>query len=265
MPLLESGARILVAEDDAELNRLVATWLRRANLEVDTAFDGEEAIEAIKSTRYAVILLDIMMPRVNGVAVIDYITEHQPKLLSRVIVTTAGGEEITDKISGRAIYRLITKPFDLRHLLDSARECAQQQAGAQLSFSRDIRSDGERTHVLIVNADAKARDKMSKSFSGNFNVDIARNGKEAIEKLKLSDYDVVLLDLGVPGVDGLGVIGYLREHQKHVLDNVVLVRIPPEELDQVADVKVGGVIPRPVDAEELASYVKAHLLRTGTE
>jgi DNA-binding response OmpR family regulator len=261
---LAEQARILVAEDDPELNRLVVTWLKRASLEVDSVFDGEEAIRAIKEHRYSAILLDVMMPRVNGFDVINYINEHQPKVMNKVIIMTAGGEEIWEKVRGHAVYKLMTKPFDLRELLQSALECAQKRAGAQLSFSRDRQAEDRRPYrVLVVDDDAE-RYALSRRFASNFDVDLATDGNKAIEKLKVADYDVVLLDLGISDVDGLAVIGYLREHQKHVLDNVVLVTVPPNKLRHVVDLNIGGVIPRPIDADELASYIKAHLLRTAS-
>jgi DNA-binding response OmpR family regulator len=258
-------SRVLLAEDDPELNRLIVTWLKRANLEVDSVFDGGSAIEAIKTKRYSAILLDVMMPRVNGIDVIEYINEHQPKLMSKVIVMTAGGEEVLDRVKGHAIYKLVTKPFDLRDLLDSALECARIRAGAQLSFSRSESDDPDKTKkVLIVDDDEASRAMMSRGFSSSFSIDMAADGSEAIEKLKMTDYDVVLLDLRMPGVDGLAVIGYLREHQKHVLDNVVLVTITPNDVADVRDL-VGGVINKPFQPEEIANFVRAHVLRMGSE
>lgn len=253
--------RILVAEDDAQLNRLVVTWLKRADLEVDSVFDGEQAIEAMKARDYAVILLDMMMPRVTGFDVIEYAAEHQPKLLENIIVMTAAGESVSERIKGHAVYRMIAKPFDLRELLDCALDCAKTRSTAQISFNRSASAEVNVAHrALVVDDDEATRYLLARPFVGKFEIEYASNGYEAIEALKKKDFDVVLLDLKMPGIDGLGVIRYLEEHQRHVLEKVVLVTIAPEDVSR-AGVSVGGVMPKPVDGEELASYVNAHILR----
>lgn len=250
---------VLVAEDDAQLNRLVVTWLKRADLDVDSVTDGAEAIEAIKKKNYSVILLDMMMPRVTGFDVIEYAARHQPKLLDNIIVMTAAGESVSERIKGHAVYRLISKPFDLRELLDCALECARTRSEAQVSFNRE--EDGVAGgRALIVDSDETSRRALALPLDGKFEIDYADDAFTAIEALKRHDYDVILLDLALPGIDGLGVIRYLEEHQPHILDRVVLVTIAP---GAVNDMRVGAVIPRPESEEELSSYINAHLVRLG--
>lgn len=136
MPKSIQNDRVLVAEDDIHLNRLVVAWLSRAPLQVDSVFDGASAIKAIQETDYAAVLLDIMMPIKTGFDVIEFVREHRPELLKRVIVMTAGGESITTRLESNAIYKLIEKPFDLGELLRSAMECARDSVRSQLSESR---------------------------------------------------------------------------------------------------------------------------------
>jgi CheY-like chemotaxis protein len=259
-PRLSEPLRILVAEDDVELNRLIVTWLKRsADVVVDAVFDGEQAIEKLKETKYSAILLDMMMPRVTGFDVVEYVTQHQPKLLKRIVVVTAGGSSIIDRLQSNAIYQLIEKPFDLRELLRVALECAQRGNTAEVTFSRaGAGSDGKPYEVLVVDDDEASRYLMTRSLVGDFATDYAGDGREAIEKLKLKDYDVVLLDLRMPGVDGFAVIHYLQEHQRHTLERVVVVTVSPEE---APDARIAGVIPKPVDPQQLTHLIYSHLLR----
>ncbi|HEV3484835.1 MAG TPA: response regulator, partial [Vicinamibacterales bacterium] len=61
----EQRVKVLVADDDQSIRQLVCTIVRREGLDVDCVADGEEAIEKLKEHEYAVILLDLMMPRVD--------------------------------------------------------------------------------------------------------------------------------------------------------------------------------------------------------
>ena len=253
------SARILVAEDDSALNSLVVSWLRRAHLEVDSVTDGEAAVRQIQNVEYSAILLDVMMPQLTGLDVIEYVKEHQPKLLQRIIVMTAGGESVTDKVRSSAVYKLVEKPFDLRELLDHAMACITTKSGAQVTFSRHTPETASAPRALIVDDDEASRYLMERPLKHDFVIDVAATGAEAIEQLKTTDYDLVLLDLKMPGIDGLGVLRYVEAHQRYILDRVVLVTVTPEA---VAGTRVGGVIPKPIDGDELASYVKTHLLRT---
>ena len=67
----EKETRVLVADDDQSIRQLLCTIVRRERLEVDCVSDGQEAIDHLREHDYSVILLDLMMPRVDGFAVID--------------------------------------------------------------------------------------------------------------------------------------------------------------------------------------------------
>jgi DNA-binding response OmpR family regulator len=134
--------KILVAEDDTALNALVVAWLRKGGLEPESVFDGEAAIDRLRANDYAAILLDIMMPRATGFDVIEFVQRERPQMLERIVVMTAGGESITSRLRSDTVYRLIEKPFDLREVLNTARECATRFAAN--SPSSNTGHDGSR-------------------------------------------------------------------------------------------------------------------------
>jgi CheY-like chemotaxis protein len=111
--------RALVVDDDAGIRVLVTRILTRNGFVVESARDGGEAIEMVLQHDYNVITLDLMMPRIDGFAVLKYISEHRPELLASVIVVTAFGPNVIEKISSPAV-RVVEKPFDLNALLAEA-------------------------------------------------------------------------------------------------------------------------------------------------
>ena len=88
--------KILVVDDDDSIRLMVERVLRRANYEVDAARDGLEAIEKLSRNDYSAILLDLMMPRIDGFGVLDYLEEHRPELEPAVIVMSANLPAATD-------------------------------------------------------------------------------------------------------------------------------------------------------------------------
>ncbi len=120
---MSSERRALVVDDDAGIRILVARVLKRQGFIVDSARDGAEAIELMLQHDYAVITHDLMMPRIDGFAVIKYLTEHQPEKLQNVIVMTAFGASALQKVCP-PVGRFLEKPFDISALLAEATECS---------------------------------------------------------------------------------------------------------------------------------------------
>jgi CheY-like chemotaxis protein len=123
---MDSPKRALVVDDDEPIRMMLAKVVERQNLAVDTARDGAEAIERIdKNGGYALIILDLMMPKVDGFAVLRYMQQHHPDLVRCTIIASAVPEgEILKKFDG-GVFRIHAKPFDMSQLIDDIRRCAE--------------------------------------------------------------------------------------------------------------------------------------------
>jgi len=116
--------RILLADDDHAIRQLVTTILRRERLTVDAAVDGIEAIDLLQRHEYAVILLDLMMPRVDGFGVIDYLARHPPAFKPVVLVITAYADQKFKQVNPDIVAGVIRKPFEVADLGALVRLCA---------------------------------------------------------------------------------------------------------------------------------------------
>ena len=116
--------RALVVDDDDPIRMMLAKIVERQNIRVDTARDGIEAIERLdRDHDYDLILLDLMMPRLDGYGVVKHIEKHHPERLACTIIASAVPEsEILRKIDV-PVYRIHAKPFDLARLIADIREC----------------------------------------------------------------------------------------------------------------------------------------------
>lgn len=117
---------VLVA-DDNEATCTLITALLRNDFEVDVARDGDSAIEKLKTRQYAAVILDLLMPRVDGYAVLDFLREQRPELLSRLIVVTASvSRREMERVNGYGVSNVLPKPFEIDVLHERVRECAER-------------------------------------------------------------------------------------------------------------------------------------------
>ena len=114
----------LVCEDDAAIRALVKTVVVREGFSVDVAANGKDGIEKMREGRYALVVLDLMMPEVDGFAVVKFLKEKRPAGLKRVIVMSAAASVIRGEFP-EPICRLLPKPFDIDQLTDAVRSCAR--------------------------------------------------------------------------------------------------------------------------------------------
>ncbi len=127
--------RLLLAEDEASLSKAVVTILRKNNYTVDAAYDGVEALEYLETNEYDGVILDVMMPRMDGISVLQKIRSagnHVP-----VILLTAKAE-VDDKVRGldSGANDYLTKPFASRELLARIRAMTRNSAAAGQADSK---------------------------------------------------------------------------------------------------------------------------------
>lgn len=116
----EVNMRILLAEDERSLSRALCKIFEKSNYSVDAVFDGEDALEYINTGNYDVAVLDIMMPKMDGIEVLKRVRHAKNNL--PVLLLTAKSE-VDAKVAGLdagANYYL-TKPFDTKELLATIR------------------------------------------------------------------------------------------------------------------------------------------------
>ncbi|HEV3485675.1 MAG TPA: response regulator [Vicinamibacterales bacterium] len=113
--------RVLIVDDDDAIRAMVERVLRREHYDVESARDGFEAIEKLSRNDYGTVLLDLMMPRVDGHGVLRFLeTEHN--MPPRVIVMTASPQGADESGKAKPVFRVLSKPFDIAQLLSHLKE-----------------------------------------------------------------------------------------------------------------------------------------------
>jgi DNA-binding response OmpR family regulator len=129
--------RALICEDDPSIRALVRTVLVREGFAVDVAPDGAVGLERLRLGCYDVLLLDLMMPGVDGYEVIRTVKEERPPTLKRVVVMTAASEAIKNSLP-EPVCRLLPKPFDIDQLVAAVRDCLHACAGSDVESGQTL-------------------------------------------------------------------------------------------------------------------------------
>ena len=124
--------RILLAEDERSLSRAVVALLEKHNYSADAVYDGEEALDYLEAGNYDALILDIMMPKLDGLEVLRRLRAAGNPI--PVLLLTARSE-IEDKVTGldTGANDYLTKPFSTEELMARIRAITRSQTGGQLT------------------------------------------------------------------------------------------------------------------------------------
>jgi two-component system, sensor histidine kinase and response regulator len=122
--------RLLVVDDDRMSAELVAEFGREMGMEADLAENGREAIEKIATTHYDAIVLDLLMPGIDGFGVLEYLDRCQPDLLSYTIISSGLPEKYRERVSQYGVRGVLAKPLDHDKLREMIESCLPQTAAA---------------------------------------------------------------------------------------------------------------------------------------
>ncbi|HEX6095540.1 MAG TPA: response regulator [Thermoanaerobaculia bacterium] len=134
---------ILLVEDDEPTRVLIAALCRRIGVDIDLAGDGAHALELIRRRPYSALLLDLMLPKMNGFELLREIRSCRPALLCRTIILTAVSDATLRDFDGGGTLALLRKPFDIADLIDALIACCgdapvQGRVSANKGLARGI-------------------------------------------------------------------------------------------------------------------------------
>ncbi len=185
---------VLVIDDDPAVLDLMTRFLQKDGFAVRTASDGETGLKLAAQLRPSVILLDILMPRLDGWGVLSRLKADPALAPIPVVVVSFVNERGLGYSLGAADY--LTKPVEWDHLKQALDRLAEEKAGRP---------------VLVVDDDADTRDRLRTMLARDgWAVDTAADGNAALQQVAAVRPALILLDLMMPGMDGFGVLKELR-------------------------------------------------------
>ncbi|SKA71139.1 Signal transduction histidine kinase [Paucidesulfovibrio gracilis DSM 16080] len=259
------GLRVL-AVDDNQISRVVLLkMLKGFKLHADTAEDAIEALRMIQSAQennapYHLIITDWRMPGMDGMELAQRVKETftpPPKL---IMLTAHGQHEAMARVERVNLDGFLLKPFNRSILLDTIMSLFQDSERSNLQATPKIRNTvgvPEALHganVLLVEDNAINRQVAQEILqSAGINPDVATNGNEALTNVVNNNYDAVLMDIQMPGMDGYEATRRIRNLPEHQKLPIIAMTAHALNVDKKRS-KAAGMndhVSKPIDPEEL--------------
>ncbi len=247
----DSKGTIAIIEDEEILVDVLTKKIQTEGYAVVAAADGEKGLEVIEKQKPDLILLDIVMPKMNGYEVLEALQQKFGKTMPPVIIISNSGQpvEIDKAINLGAKDYIIKAQFTPEEVITKVNKFmgkSKQPADkpvtpAAMEQDKPIDNTAAEAHVLVVEDDQFLRDLLTtKLQKENFQVTTAIDGPGGAEKIVSENPDVVLLDIILPGIDGFEILKKIRSH-----DNMDIKRTPVillSNLGQEADIEKGKAL-----------------------
>ena len=120
---MEPRLNVLVVDDDDVVREMIATILRRNGMNPDCVADGDSAFRQLRSRSFDAVIVDLLLPRINGFEILREIKNSFPELLPRVVVVTAASERTLRDFDSTGVRKLLRKPFDIDELVSEVVDC----------------------------------------------------------------------------------------------------------------------------------------------
>jgi DNA-binding response OmpR family regulator len=214
-----SNEKILIIEDEKVLADVLESKLKKEGYQVEAASDGELGYEKIINWSPDLILLDIIMPKMNGYEVLEKMNKEGKKIPVIIISNSGQPVEIEKTTKLGAVDHLIKTQFDTGEVITKVRNYLAgtklDSAGKYMAAKEETKKTNEgKFKVLLVEDDNFLRSICSqKLIKEGFEVVEAVDGVQALKEMEKIKPDVILLDLVMPSMDGFEVLAKIRNHQ----------------------------------------------------
>ncbi|EPC00921.1 hypothetical protein L861_05840 [Litchfieldella anticariensis FP35 = DSM 16096] len=264
------GQRVLVVDDNRTNRMILEEILSSWGMRPTTIADGEKALDVLERSKddpFPLALLDVMMPVMDGYELAERI-RRRPEFVDLPILMLssgahAGGASLRRRLG---IARLLMKPVKQSELLNAISEALGITTGkrkvAPVPHDRP-RGLAARRVLLVEDGLANQRVAIDLLTQRGHDVELAQNGAEAIEAIRRHDFDVVLMDIHMPVMDGLAASRAIREREHNTGDHVPIIAMTAsatkEDRERCLAAGMDDYVTKPFRAIELFEAVEGDL------
>lgn len=275
---MNKGPRILIVDDDPLNVKLVAAKLSHNQCQTFMAYGGQEALELVEADPPDLILLDVMMPDVDGYEVTRKLKSNpQTRDIPIIMITALDG--VDDKVKGleAGADEFLNKPVNTAELTARVKSFLRlKQYQEQLKThcqTRNLFSSREekgsciqeslaRPSILLVEDNDRDVRLIQGHLKGeNYKMSLARNGEETISRVIGEKFDLIMLDILLPGMDGFEVCRRLKTVEATQDIQIVVITCLKDLDSRVRGLELGvdDFLVKPINSHELRARLKALL------
>lgn len=249
--------RMLLVDDEEEFLLATSQALGRRGFEVTAAPNGVTALAKIAEDTFDVVVLDVKMPDINGIEVFNQIRAHLPAI---PVILLTGHPSIDDafQTSKQGIADYLSKPVEIDDLAQKARHVVSEWSKKAAQKSSPAEGLGVFTpiSVMIVDDEIELLDSLQKVFTRRqIKTTVADSGQMALDMLRDEPVDVMILDVKMPGMDGIEVLRRVKTFHPSI--EVILLSGHPSVDAALEGVRLGAgeYLRKPPDIDELVETV----------
>jgi DNA-binding NtrC family response regulator len=257
MTALPHDLRLLLVDDEVEFLAAMTPGLIRRGFQVRVAENGRAALDLLRTETVDVVVLDVKMPGIDGVETFHEIKRVAPGL-PVILLTGHGSIPQAFETSRAGVANYLAKPCDVERLADAARQAVADRK-PETAPSPPITED---IHLLLVDDDRDFTEALVPALERRgVRVTAPHSGAQALEEVGVRRFDVAIVDVRMPDMDGLTLLRWLREVDPR-LEVIVLTGHP-----SVDDVRRGlqegafDYLTKPQRVEDVVSRVQAAYAR----
>jgi CheY-like chemotaxis protein len=268
VPREADSARFLVVEDDSVMADSLLRLLQAERLEARSVSSAEEALALLQRERFGCMILDLSLPEMNGLELLQTLRNGEASRVPKVVIYTARAlsRSETMALESYAEAVVLKDGSSAERLLDEVRlfvrRLGSDRGPAAAAPPRlDVRFDGRR--VLLVDDDMRTVYALSAALRAKgLDVDVADTGKAALEALdRRPDLEVVLMDVMMPEMDGYEAMRRIRSDGR--FDKLPIIALTAKAMKGDAErcLEAGAThyLPKPIDGDRLLNLIASCL------
>src|ERR1700674_5279173 len=277
-PELLRGVKVLVVDDNDTNQRILEGMLGRWEMKPTLVEGGEEALAELSAAReagepYALILADMHMPRMDGFALVERIRQR-PELSTATVMmlTTAGHRGDAARCQELGVSAYLLKPIrqsELREAIALVLRSRKQEGAIPLITRFSLKDEPGPAAFLrvLVAEDNPVNQRLVVRLleKRGHRVEVAVNGREALQALDKGRFDLVLMDVQMPEMDGMEATAAIRQHEKNTDLHTPIIALTANAMkgdrEKYLASGMDGYLAKPIRPLELDELLASHIVR----
>jgi two-component system response regulator HydG len=242
---------ILVVDDDEDMTETLSDILSTLGIQVETAHDGLQALKKIKNKMFDIVLMDVKMPKMNGVESYKKIKQIRPQT-TVVMMTAYAAQELISEALKEGSYGIWYQPVEIKKIIELVEKTPKK--GALLLIVDDNLSKYETLVDILQNKGYRLTQVCS--------------GEDAKRVIKEEDFDLVFVDVKMPVMNSLETYLELRKIRPHI--KVIMITAYRQEVETIVEEAIKTslytCLYKPIDVDNLLKIIeKVVATKTGIE